>query len=297
MIPLWAWVSIAAALAQALRFMLQKQLTDLGLSAPGATFARFAFAAPVMAVSVPLYAMGTAQAVPSPDLSFWIFAGLGGAAQILGTICTIVLFRRRNFAVGVSLAKTEVLLASATGFLILGDKLSGMALLAILLGVVGVLFLSKPGERGGAIAPVMALGLGAGALFAISGVSYRGASLSLSSGDALLRAAMTLAIVTSLQTMMMIAGFLAHDRRQIARVLHQWRRVGLVALLSMLGSLGWFTAFTLQNVALVKAVGKVELIFGLLISGLIFREKLHMREGTGIALIAVSVIALILLGG
>ena len=56
----------------------------------------------------------------------------------------------------------------------------------------------------------------------------------------------------------------------------------------------WPTAFTLQNVAYVKAVGQVELIFSLAASILFFNEKFTRREAVGIALISASVLSLVL---
>jgi uncharacterized membrane protein len=61
------------------------------------------------------------------------------------------------------------------------------------------------------------------------------------------------------------------------------------------GSLCWFTAFTLQNAALVFAVGQVEVIFSLLAARLFFGERQSAREGWGIALVTLSVIAVVAL--
>jgi len=47
---LWIAVTLAAAIFQTLRFMLQKTLSTTRLSAAGATFARFAYSAPIIAV-------------------------------------------------------------------------------------------------------------------------------------------------------------------------------------------------------------------------------------------------------
>jgi drug/metabolite transporter (DMT)-like permease len=63
----------------------------------------------------------------------------------------------------------------------------------------------------------------------------------------------------------------------------------------MAGSLCWFTAFTLENAAMVFAVGQVEVIFSLFASVLFFGERITRHEGRGIALITLSVIAVVLL--
>jgi drug/metabolite transporter (DMT)-like permease len=63
----------------------------------------------------------------------------------------------------------------------------------------------------------------------------------------------------------------------------------------MAGTFCWFTAFTLQTAAYVKAVGQVELAFGILGTVLIFREGISKREYVGMALLAASILGLILL--
>lgn len=291
---LWVWVALGAALAQAARFVLQRRMTLTGISPAGATFARFAFAAPVVALLAAVYARGSGQGWPQVPPHFWPYAMIGGLAQILATMATLALFRHRNFAVGITFKKTEVLLSALVGFVVLGDAVSPRAVLAIGIGFAGVLLLSRAGGAARIWSLPSALGLAAGGLFAISGVAYRGASLSLVEGDALLRACVTLACVTTFQTIIMGVGFALYDPGQLCAVLRRWRVAGLIALSSMLGSLGWFTAFTLQNVALVKAVGQVELVFSILATWLIFKQKITDREFLAITLIAASVVILVL---
>ena len=60
------------------------------------------------------------------------------------------------------------------------------------------------------------------------------------------------------------------------------------------GSAGWFTAFALMNAAYVRALGQVEIVFTLIVSVLVFHERLSPREGAGIALVVASLIAIVL---
>ena len=62
----------------------------------------------------------------------------------------------------------------------------------------------------------------------------------------------------------------------------------------MLGSLGWFTAFTLQNAAYVKVLGQIELVFTVLASVFFFKEKISAAEGVGILLIVAGILILVL---
>jgi drug/metabolite transporter (DMT)-like permease len=80
---------------------------------------------------------------------------------------------------------------------------------------------------------------------------------------------------------------------ELGRVAAAWRRTFPVGVTGMLGSLGWFMAFALYNAAYVRAIGQVEVVFTLLASWLVFREKLTTREVTGMLLVVASVLILL----
>jgi uncharacterized membrane protein len=61
----------------------------------------------------------------------------------------------------------------------------------------------------------------------------------------------------------------------------------------MLGSLGWFTAMTLQNAAYVRALGQIELVFTFAASVLFFREKSTVREIAGIVILTAGIVLLL----
>ncbi|KQI72118.1 hypothetical protein AN191_08205 [Loktanella sp. 5RATIMAR09] len=297
---LWIPITIGAATAQTLRFMLQKRLKGMALSTAGATFARFIYSAPLVAVIAFVYATASGQGTPQIPPAFWPYALAGGTSQILATMCVVALFSHRNFAVGITFKKTEVLLSALFGFLILGDTFTPLTITAMLIGLGGVLLLSDPPGGAGPwrkriFNRATALGLGAGVLFGISGNGYRGASLSLAGGDVFYRAIVTLALVTAFQTFAMALWLAWRERGEIGRVLAAWRVAGLVGLTSMIGSICWFTAFTLQNAAYVNAVGQIELLFSLMIGAFVFGERVSLREWQGLALLTLSIIMLVLL--
>ncbi|MEP4197474.1 MAG: DMT family transporter [Aliishimia sp.] len=297
---LWIFAALAAASFQTVRFMIQKTLASATLSAAGATFARFLYSAPLVAVLLAVYIVSTGQTLPSLSAQFWIYGAMGGAAQILATVCAVMLFKHRNFAVGTTFTKTEVILTVVVGFILLGDTVSFAGILCILSGLIGVLMLSDvPGGVGSVWqrlwSPTAGLGVASGALFSISAVSYRGASLELVASDPLLRAGVTLSAVTAMQMVAMAVWLRLRDAGEIGRVCAAWRTAGFVGLFSMAGSFFWFTAFTLQNAAYVKAVGQIEVIFSLIASILFFKEKVSRRELAGISLLGGSILALVLL--
>jgi drug/metabolite transporter (DMT)-like permease len=294
---LWIPITIGAAFAQTLRFMAQKHLKATTLSTAGATWARFFYSAPLVAVIITAYLTQTDQPWPAFSPAFWAYAMIGGAAQILATMCVVALFAYRNFAVGITFKKTEVMLTAIAGYLVLGEVVSFAGGLAILVGFFGVLWLSEmPDAQGPLLTRLMnrAAGLGilSGVFFAISAVGYRGATLEIASDDILVRAGVTLAIVTASQTLALGLWLGLRESGQIRAVIVNWRIAGLVGFFSMLGSFGWFTAFTLQSAGYVFALGQVELIFSLIASVLFYQERISPREYVGMGLLTVSIITI-----
>ncbi len=295
---LWIIATLVAAFFQTLRFMLQKQLAAAALSASGATFARFVYSAPVLALALGGWLWASGAALPALGPAFWAYAAVGGIAQIGATLCVILIFKSRNFAVGITLKKTEVVQTAILGLVLLGERISAGGTLAILIGFVGVLLLSDPPAgsqplRARLFSRAIVLGLVSGLLFGVSANTYRAASLEVDSASALMRAAVTLSIVTLMQTAAMALWLRLREPGEIARVARAWRVALWVGLASLAGSLGWFTAFTLQKAAYVNALGQIELVFSLAASVLFFREQVTRRELAGIAVLSLSILLLI----
>lgn len=300
--PLWIAASIFAAFMQNLRFALQRHLKVTTLSTGGATWARFAFAVPFVAVALVSYKTATGQELPTIGPGYWGYVVTGAIAQMTATACVVALFARRNFYVGITLKKSEVILTALIGLVVLGEAVSGPVLIAIGVGFVGVLALSDPPQKTGLpwtariFNAASGYGLASGLLFGVSAVFYRGGILTLEGGDAPLRAGMALLTATIVQTATLGAWLAIRERGQITGVFAAWRITSLTGLTSMLGSMGWFIAFALQTAAYVKALGQIELLFTFAFSAFWLREKTSRNEVIGIALIIAS-LALILWAG
>jgi drug/metabolite transporter (DMT)-like permease len=210
----------------------------------------------------------------------------------------VALFKERNFAVGITFKKTEVIQTVLVGLLLLGEGVSGGGFAAIALGVVGLLVLSgDKAARGFHLSDLRnraaGLGIASGILFAFSAVSYRGATLELATPDPVLRAGVTLMAVVAMQTVIMAVWLVLRERGEITAVWRARRVAVWIGLTSMGGSLCWFIAFALQNAAYVKALGQVELILSVIASTLFFREKISAREALGMAILVASILMLI----
>ncbi len=295
---LWILVTFAAAVFQTARFMLQKHLAAATLSAAGATFSRFLYSAPFIWVLLALYLGLSGRVLPQIAPGFWAYGLVGATAQIMATVCVVLLFKQRNFAVGITFKKTEVIQTVLMGWILLSEGVSLAGFAAIALGIVGLLLLSggedaKGWRMGHVNTRAVALGIGSGFLFSISAVTYRGASLAVLTQDPFLRAAVTLAAVVTMQTLIMVVWLWFREPGQM-RTVWSARRVAIwIGLTSMGGSLCWFIAFTLQNAAYVKALGQVELILSVAASTLFFREKISGREWAGMAVLVGSIVMLV----
>ena len=298
----WLWIplTIGAAFLQNVRSSLQKHLKgELGTT--GATFIRFGYGFPFAILYLLALVTIFNFDIPSLNTTFLYFVVTGGIAQIAGTAFLLTLFDKRNFAVGTAYSKTETVQAAIFAIMFLGETISATATIGILISLVGVMAISA--ARGAASVASIAkswtarpalIGIASGASFGIAAVSYRGASLSLGGDGFLVQAAFTLAFVLVLQTLVMAIYMIIRDPGEIRRVIAAWRLASLVGASGALGSIGWFTAMTIQNAALVRALGQIELVFTIGVSVLIFREKIVRLELAGIALVIAGIIVLVL---
>ena len=296
---LWIIATLCAASFQTIRFTLQKILADGNLSPLGATYSRFIFAAPWIVLFSLIFLLLTNVSIPDLESQFLLFAVGGGLAQILATVCVILVFQSRNFAVGITLKKTEVILTALVGLILIGEGVSTISMFLICLGGAGVFFLSKKvssvdRSNFSILNKSAVYGLLSGLLFAISAVCYRSATLSVVSDLVYLRAGFTLLIVILSQSFVMTIWLALFEPGQLKLVWLERKKGFWVGVTSLGGSFFWFTAFTLQNAAYVKAVGQIELIFSLLITTLFFKERILNREILGMLLIGISALGLIL---
>ncbi|MGF9693527.1 DMT family transporter [Rhizobium sp. 0TCS1.26] len=296
---LWIPITIAAAFLQNLRSALQKHLQGR-LGTRGASFVRFGFGFPVAVCYVIALHLIGGYRLPVPGLTFAVWAVVGGLAQIYATIMLVYLFSLRNFTVGTAYSKTEPVQAALFGLIILGETLTAGAIAAIIVGVLGVMVISvarSPLTFAGLFRALVSrtalIGIASGAVFGISAVAYRTASLSLDGPNVVMQAGFTLACVTAFQTVFMLVWMLISDASEIGRVARAWRSSALVGLAGVIGSAGWFTAMTLQQVAYVRALGQIELVFTFISSVFLFKEKINRLELLGCLLIVTGILALL----
>jgi len=294
MVDSWVAFTVLAALMQAVRTAGQKQLSN-SLSPMTATTARYLYGLPFVILYLLFLYRGEAPEVLRDAVGnsrFLFYAVLASIAQIIATVLLIKVFSFRNFAVGTSFAKTEAIQTAVFAMVFFGATLSGQAWLAILIGFIGIAVVSVP-IGGARWEPTnIVIGTLSGTAFSFTSLWLREASLSLS-GSAQESAAVTLCVMVTIQTCMCCIYSVVKEAGELGLLRRQWRMATFVGITSALGSVGWFTAMTLMNPALVKSLGQIEFIFTLLITTVLFKEKITLREFIGMALIVASVILIL----
>jgi drug/metabolite transporter (DMT)-like permease len=301
-VELWIPLTIGAAFFQNIRSAMQKHLSGK-LSTLGAAYVRFVYALPIAIVY--FFTVVYLEALPLPALNagFLLYALLGGICQILFTVFLLWLFSFHNFAVGTTFSKLETIMVAIFGLILLGDRLTPVVIIAIAMSAVGVVILSAGQSKLGVNNLIQGLwrlptlvGLACAAWLGMSVVLFRAASLSLGLDSFTLAASFTLLIVLILQTAIMGVVIALREPAQLEKVVRHWRPAALVGISGGLASIGWFSAFTLQNATYVRALGQIELIFTFAVTLLVFHEKVSRAELAGILLIGAS-ITILLLGG
>jgi len=292
-VEIWIYFTLLAALMQAIRTAGQKQLTQ-HLNAMATTGVRYIYALPFAWLYLWWMLDYRQLSMPALNTTFIQYAMIACVMQIIGTVCLVAAFKYRNFAVATSLAKTEAIQVAVLGALLFSASLTALGWISVIIGVVGVLLVSKVKftYRDVFQNPGAGFGLAAGLGLAVTTLLIRQSSLALNT-DLLLSAAVTLTFMITVQTLFSVVYVYLQDKQQIQVMLRQWRLCLFVGITSVLGSIGWFTAASFQNAAYVKALGQVEFFITLFITYRIFKEKISAVEYVGMALIVASVLILL----
>ena len=297
---IWIWITLVAATTQTLRSAGQKQMKSV-MGDFGASYIRFSYALPFACVWLYAVLSATDQAMPQTTSDFWLWVSIGGMTQVIFTVLLITLFNHRNFAAGTAFSKTEILQAAIFEAIIIGEFVSFQIGLAIAIGVFAILMLSFHkakigiGGIGSAVTSYQTLlGLAAGAFLGLSTVSFRAATDALATGDVLVRASMSAATSTLLQTIVMGAALVFVARSELEASFRHWRKAWPVGLFGAITTACWFTAFSMQNVASVRAIGQVELLITLGVSALFFKEKISRIEIIAVFLLGSSILLVLL---
>ena len=290
---LWIAFTLLAVIMQSVRTAGQKQIAR-SVSAQAATLVRYLFGLPFSLLY--FYFLKHYYEIDSiaPSWTFYRAASLAGISQIIATVCLVKSLSIRNFAVATALAKTEAILTAIIGALFFSAALSWLAYVSVIIGVVGVLVASnwKISLADFSENKSIAYGFGAGLGFALASLWLRQASLSLEL-PRLLSASAVLAYMVVMQTIICLVWIGILEREQFALIVNRIKASLFIGVTSVAGSIGWFTAMSLQNAAVVKTLGQTEFVVTLIITYLYFGERISAREYIGILLVAFSIMLLL----
>jgi drug/metabolite transporter (DMT)-like permease len=287
--------TLAAAAAQTARNAMQRHLTE-ALGTLGATAVRFVYGFPFGLALLALAGLVAGHAPPIPNAAAFAWIAAGAASQIVATALTLAAMRFKSFALAIAYTKAEPVLVALFGFAVLGERLSPLALAAIVAATAGVIVMSGNPWRNGIDGRATALGVGAGAAFGLSAVCYRGGILALDEPVFFLAATTALAWALAFQALAMTLWLRVREPATLAQLFAEWRKSVFAGAMGALASGGWFCGFALAPAALVRTLGLVEVVFSLLVGRNVFRQSLAPREFAGLALMTGGVAALLLFG-
>jgi drug/metabolite transporter (DMT)-like permease len=292
---LWIPVTLVAGSAQVLRNGLQAKLTrEIGTL--GATQVRFIYGLP-FAILLWLVAWAISGGVlPRFTETATVYALLGAVTQIAATALMLIAMTQRAFGVAYAYIKTEPVLVALFGVLLLGDHLTLLAWLGIVIATAGILVVSVDPRAWRSLITQwrpMAIGIGSGAFFGLASVAFRGAIVSMDGGGPLMRALTVMVVVLFIQSLMLGAWLALKDRRAFTGSLRIWRESMVAGFMGALATACWNTALSLTIAANVRTLGLVEMPLAGWFNHRVSGEPLSRREWAG-TLIVMGGIALLM---
>ncbi len=290
---LWAVFTLIAAAAQTARNAMQRELTAT-LGTVGATHVRFLFGFPFALIFLAGVAMATGRALPHPSLEFWPWIVAGALTQIAATALMLAAMNERSFVVAYAYIKTEPVQVALFGLIFLGDRLTPLAAAAIVIGTAGVVVMSlKPRASRLATLRSTLIGIGAGSMFALSAIAYRGAILALHHPDFVLPATFTLATGLVMQAALLSLYLALRDPVVLRDIARAWKPSLFAGFMGAFASEFWFLGFAITSAANVRTLALVEVLFAQGVTRFVFKQPTTGRELVGIVLVVIGVALLV----
>ena len=233
--------------------------------------------------------------MPWPTAAFWPWLLLGALSQIVGTGMMLLAMNDRSFVVTTAYLKTEAIQTAIFGFVFLGDHLTALKVVAILIATDRRRHCraaagrreefcrpeadaARPGRRRG----VRAVG------GRLSRRDHHGAGVSFVTA-----ASYTLVFGLFVQTLVLTIYLLARAPDVLKKILGLWKPSMLAGFIGAFASQFWFLAFALTAAANVRTLALVEVLFAQAVAYYSFKQPLSARELSGIVLIVIGVALLV----
>ena len=295
----WVLITAIASLSQTLRSVFQKNIIeDVGVLA--SAYSRFIFALPFVAL-LAVFFLDIEELLILNNLSLktWFFLVTASICQILFTIILIKLFTLRSFAIGVAFSKTEVIQTTLLEIVIIGFILTSHVLLAIIIGFIGMLFMSKQKLIGNVghsrlFLQQVILGVSCGIFLGLSSVLFKVALDSVAI-DIIYKKVIVLSFLALAIQSVIFGAYIviADEKKKLDKLFNIWKKGLPVGFFGCSATFCWFYAFSLVDATLVRAVGQLEIVFSVLMSYIFYKERITGSELIGMSLITISILALL----
>ena len=295
----WILITVVASLSQTLRSVFQKNIIeDVGVLA--SAYSRFIFALPFVALLAVLF-LGAQEIVLLKTISLkaWFFLIAASICQILFTIILIKLFTLRSFAIGVAFSKTEVIQTTLLEIIIIGFILTSHVFLSIIIGFIGMLFMSKQkliGKLGynRLFLKQVTWGVSCGIFLGLSSVLYK-VALDIVVTDLIYKKVLVLSFLALAFQSVIFGTYIVstEGKQNVLKLFSIWEKGLPVGFFGCAATFCWFSAFSLIDATFVRAVGQLEIVFSVLISYIFYKEKITGFELIGMSLITISILALL----
>jgi drug/metabolite transporter (DMT)-like permease len=273
---------------------MQRSLTK-PLGTWGATNIRFLFGFPFSVLFLAVVLIASGDHLSAPPAVFWPWLLLGALSQIVATGLMLLAMNDRSFVVTTAYLKTEAIQTAIFGFVFLGDHLTWLKVLAIVIATIGVVItaLRPGGEKSFAELKPTIIGLVAAAAFALSAVGFRGAIITVPGVSFVTASSFTLVLGLFVQTLVLTIYLLWRAPKVLQAILGLWKPSMLAGFMGAFASQFWFLAFALTAAANVRTLGLVEVLFAQGVAYFSFKQPVSQRELVGIVLIVIGVAVLV----
>ncbi|MCF7503199.1 DMT family transporter [Vibrio sp. L3-7] len=284
----WIAFTLLAAFSQSWRNAFQSKLAGT-MSVAGVTLARFIWAGPIALIYLSALYQWQPVAIPNFSGEFGFYIVAAAIMQILATGLMVMLFKLENYAIGAGLAKCEAPVSAVLSVLFFGTALTMTGWIGVLIGTLGVLIMSSSSGWRSLSPKVFLLGMACSTAFALTSLWVREASLSIGLPFPH-SAAWVLFLVISLQTVIICTYLFFRERDTLRQIFTKSKLVVMTSLASVIGSLGWFSAMSLQAVPYVKTLGQVEVIFMVLISYFWLGQSIARKDILALILLSIAAV-------
>jgi len=290
---LWIPFTVIGAAGQVARNAMQRQLTK-PLGTWGATTIRFLFGFPFSVLFLAVVLIASGDRLSAPPTVFWPWLLLGALSQIFATGLMLLAMTERSFVVTTAYLKTEAIQTAIFGFVFLGDHLTWLKVLAIVIATVGVIVTAlRRGEKSLAELKPIVTGLAAAAGFALSAVGFRGAIIAVPGVSFVTAASFTLLLCLFVQTLVLSIYLLLRAPEVLRAIFGLWKPSMLAGFTGAFSSQFWFLSFALTAAANVRTLALIEVLFAQGVAYYSFKQPVSPRELLGITLIVIGVAVLV----